>query len=337
MAEVAHVLVVLRRAGEPERVVPPDRVADDLDERLEIVVEELRVEARLGVRAPHQRPGGGRVEPALLARLQLPGVEREEVGALASLDVDDLDVLPRLHLVGERRGPVDLEVEPRVGERLRETRLELLERPRPGDLELEVGRGEPAVDDRLARRRCPDDHEERPLRPKRRLRARRRRRPEEHRRLRARRVGTACRDRRDDLRGTVLVRPHERPEDRRVAVRRDAEPVEAVRAEAEHGELGALAAVEVANREPVVRLEQDRRRRPAPDAVSLASGVARHEPRDEQARAGGGGHGSYAFAGSFASWASASATSCSASSRLPAASSFLTSFSTARRLYDWFQ
>ena len=148
VAEVAHVLVVLRRAGEPERVVPPDRVADDLDERLEIVVEELRVEARLRVCAPHQRPGGGRVEPPLLARLQLRGVEREEVGALPSLDVDDLDVLPRLHLVGERRGTVDLEVEPRVGERLRETRLELLERPRPGDLELEVGRGNAAVDDR---------------------------------------------------------------------------------------------------------------------------------------------------------------------------------------------
>ena len=129
--------------------------------------------------------------------------------------------------------------------------------------------------------------------------------------------------------------PHERPEDRGVAVGRNAEPVEAVGTQAEDRELGTLAAVEVANREPVVRLEQNRRRRPAPDAVALASRVARHEPRDEQARAGGG-H-SYAFAGSFASWASASATSCSASSRLPAASSFLTSFSTARRLYDWFQ
>ena len=34
---------------------------------------------------------------------------------------------------------------------------------------------------------------------------------------------------------------------------------------------------------------------------------------------------------------SASESSCSASSRLPAGSSFLISFSTARRLYVWFQ
>ena len=238
----------------------------------------------------HQRPGGGRVEPALLARLQLPGAEGEEVGALTSLDVDDLDVLARPHLVGERRGTVDLEVEPRVGERLRKTRLELLQRPRPGDLELEVGGGDAAVDDLISRRRGADDDEQRPLRPERRLRARRGRRPEEQRRLRARRVGTACDDCCDDFSGTVLVRSDERPEDRRFAVGRHAEPVEAVGADAENRELGALAAVEVANREPVVRLEQDRRRRPTPDAMALASGVARDESRDEQARAGGGSH-----------------------------------------------
>jgi hypothetical protein len=45
-------------------------------------------------------------------------VEGEEVGALAPGDVDDLDVLAFLHLVVERRGLVDAEVEPRLGQRL---------------------------------------------------------------------------------------------------------------------------------------------------------------------------------------------------------------------------
>ena len=150
------------------------------------------------------------------------------------------------------------------------------------------------------------------------------------------RIGAALGHCGDDLGCAVVLGADERPEHRRVAVRGDAQAVEAVRAEADGRHLGALGAVEVAHGQPVVRLEQDRGRRPAANAMTLPCGIARDEPGDEQSRTRGGGH-DYAFAGSFASWASASAMSCSASSRLPAASSFLTSFSTARRLYDWFQ
>ena len=147
--EVAHVLVVLRRARETEGVVAPDRVAHDLDERLEVVVEELRVEARRRIGVPHQRARRGRVEPALLALLQLRRAEGEEVGALPSLHVDHLDVLAGLHLVGERRGAVDLEVEPRLGERVREDGLEVVaDGLRARDLELEIGGGDPTLDDR---------------------------------------------------------------------------------------------------------------------------------------------------------------------------------------------
>ncbi len=49
-------------------------------------------------------------------------MEREEVGALLAFDVDDLDELTCAHLVGESRGCVHAEVEPR----LREWRRELL-------------------------------------------------------------------------------------------------------------------------------------------------------------------------------------------------------------------
>ena len=153
MAEVAHVLVVLGRAGEAERVVAADGVTDDLDERLEVVIEELGVEPGGGVRVAHQRPGGGCVEAALLAFLELRCAEREEVGALATLDVDHLDVLAGLHLVGERRGAIDLEVEARVGERIGESELGA-GRVWLGadDLELEVGRGSAALDHRASRR-----------------------------------------------------------------------------------------------------------------------------------------------------------------------------------------
>ncbi len=149
MAEVAHVLVVLGRAGEAERVVAADGVTDDLDERLEVVVEELGVEPGGGVRVAHQRPRGRCVEAALLAFLKLRCAEREEVGALATLDVDHLDVLTGLHLVGERRGAIDLEVEARVGERIGESKLGA-GRVWPGarDLELEVGGGSAALDHR---------------------------------------------------------------------------------------------------------------------------------------------------------------------------------------------
>ena len=159
MPEVAHVLVVLGGAGEAEGVVPADRVAHDLDEWLEVVVEELGVEPGRRVGVAHQRAGRRRVEAALLPGLQLRRAEGEEVGALASADVDHLDVLAGLHLVGERRGAVDLEVEPRIGERVGEDGLVVgARRRRARDLELEVGGGHAALDHRQAGGRGdPDD------------------------------------------------------------------------------------------------------------------------------------------------------------------------------------
>ena len=238
VAEVAHVLVVLGGAGEAEGVVAADRVADDLDERLEVVVEELRVEAGGRVRVPHQRARRRRVEAALLALLQLRGAEGEEVGALAAAHVDHLDVLAGLDLVGERRGAVDLEVEPGVGERVGQDGLALAARRRRArDLELEVGGGDAALDDGHAGRRGdPDDGLA--VGAERLRRARRRGRAEEL---------------------DERVRPGE-PDD-----------------------LGPLAAVQVADREPVVRAQGDRGRPARPHPERLASRVARHETRDEQA------------------------------------------------------
>ena len=107
VARIAHVLVVLRRAGEREGVVPPDRVADDLDQRIHVHVVELPLQAGLRVRLAHEASRRGRVEASLLARLELAPVEREEVRALLALDVDHLDELTRANLVGERGRGVD--------------------------------------------------------------------------------------------------------------------------------------------------------------------------------------------------------------------------------------
>ena len=121
--EVARVLVVLRRAGEPERVVAADGVAHDLHQRVLVDVVELPVQAGHRVRVAHDRARGGGVEPALEAALELAGVEGEEVRALAALDVEHLDVLALAHLVGERGGAVDAEVQPRLGQRRRQLDL----------------------------------------------------------------------------------------------------------------------------------------------------------------------------------------------------------------------
>ena len=177
-----------------------------------------------GVRVAHQRPGRRRVEPALLALLQLRRAEGEEVGALAAAHVDHLDVLAGLHLVGERGGAVDLEVEPGIGQRIREHGLALAARRRRArDLELEVGGGHAALDDRHAGgRRDADDGVA--VGPERLLRAGRRRRAEQL----DERVGPG---------------------------------------EPDH--LGPLAAVQVADREPVVGAEGDRGRPARPHAERL--------------------------------------------------------------------
>ena len=132
MAEVAHVLVVLGRTGEGEGVVTADGVADDLDERHLILVVELPEQSGLRVRVAHQRARRRRVETAFLPGLELLRMKGEEVRALTALGVDHLDVLAGLHLVGESGGARDLEVETRLGQRLRQRGLEVLARARAG-------------------------------------------------------------------------------------------------------------------------------------------------------------------------------------------------------------
>ena len=95
-------------------------------------------------------------------------------------------------------------------------------------------------------------------------------------------------------------------------------------------------AVRVDDRQPLVGREREHGRAARTHEVRLEERVLRKQPADEGG-CPGEAHVHAPAAGAFASISAASATSFSASSRLPSASSFFTSFSTARRLNVWFQ
>ena len=287
MAEVAHVLVVLGRAGERERVVAADGVADDLDERLEVDwSKNLRVEPGLRVRVAHQRAGRGRVEAALAPGLRACAAWKARKSEhWRPSDVDDLDVLARLHLVGERRW----RGRPRKSRRgsasgARQLGLERRRAAsRAADLEQEVGGGHAALD--ASARRAP----------------RRRDRGA----LGANDASRPAATRAEQPRRIALVGSSPRAAS---AARNASALAVAGRQRAQHRGLGVgaqperaavLAAVgastvssarwppsTVADGEPVVRLERDhgRRRRAAPGSVSRAGSTGRRPGTSRRGR-----------------------------------------------------
>ena len=275
MARVALVLVVLGRARQPERVVATDRVAHDFDQRILVDVVELPLEAGLRVRLPHQRASRRRVEPALEARLELASMEREEVGALLALDVDHLDELTGAHLVGERRGSVDPEVEPWLRERRRELLLLVAARRRATHLDEKLGGRRRAVDDTTCGRGDDDRHSA--------LRTERLRRPggrpvaEQPHRERFGRIEAA---RPELVREQAAVAVGQRGANHgcrcfglRVERRRVVAPVRP-----EHGHLGCLVSACVDDRHALVRPECEHRRAPRPDDVRLEERILREQP-----------------------------------------------------------
>ena len=252
----------------------------------------------------------------------LPRVEGEEVRALAALDVEHLDVLALAHLVGQRGGRVDAEVQPRLGQRLGKLDLGGRPRDRPADLDVQVARRHVPVDDATARR--ADDEDGVALGEEACLRARRRRRCRTARASHLRVRPRAC--------SAGPLAPH----------RRAARSSAVVPSAPGSGAPSGVRTVSSATWPPsgsrsVTRSSPRTGTTVAPPArtqktsklgssgLSPPGGTWRR-PCD-QARA----------AVVLLSSSAACAMSCSASSRLAAGSSFLTSFSTARRLYVWFQ
>ena len=260
-------------------------------------------------------------------------MEREEVRALLPLDVDHLDELAGAHLVREGGRRVDTHVESRLGERRRQLLLLVAcgasrAAPRRG-ARTAVARRRRCARPELRRRPSPRARRgtSAPIPPvtTRRRAGSRARRPDRARASRARaRAGSRC-DPPSPSRITVAG-----------ASAFASSAVASSRPSAPSTETSAdLAPARVDDRHPLVRPESEHGRASRPDDVRLDERVLREEAR-------GRGPVSrrcsrHALAGAFASISAASAMSFSASSRLPSASSFFTSFSTARRLYDWFQ
>ena len=329
VARIAEVLVIPREAGETEVVMAPDRVLDDLHQRVLIVVEALAIEAGRRVGRAHQRARRGRIEPSLDPALELASVEGEEVRALLALDVDDLDVLTRLDLVRGGAREADAEVQPRLGERRRQLDVLELPRRRAPDLDQQRGRRPVALDHAAAG--SGDDNGRGALGDEALRSAPRRALVEQ-----AQGPGVV-RQQTPGVQGTehALGAPvaGQPAKHRRLAVGAGADRRRVLAAlGVEHGHLGDLAPVAVDHGEPVVGAQPHGGRRTRPDPVRLERPVDRAQAGGQQRRSRGDGHGQAFAASVFTSASSACWTSCSASSRLASGSSFLTSFSTTRRL-----
>ena len=159
MTGVAPVLVVLGGARETERVVPADRVADDLDERVLVDVVELPLQAGLRIGLAHERAGRRRVEAALDAptRACARWNARKSEHCLPSTSITWMNS-PARTSYASAVAAVDPDVEPRLGERGRELLLLVAPRRRAADLDEELGRRRRAVDDPPCRRRDDDRH-----------------------------------------------------------------------------------------------------------------------------------------------------------------------------------
>ena len=118
VAGIAHILIIPRGAGQPEGVMPPDGILHDLDQRFVIDGEVFRMQPRHRVERPHQRPRRRRVDFPLKPAVQRAKREGLKIRTLPPLDVKDLDVLPRLHLIGDRLTRLDIGIQQGVGQRI---------------------------------------------------------------------------------------------------------------------------------------------------------------------------------------------------------------------------
>src|SRR5262249_44080813 len=99
VTRIAEGVVVARRTSEAGGVVAADGVAHDFDQRLQVVIEELAVEAGSRIAESDHAARRRHIETALDALVQLARIEGLEVGTLPAGLVDDLDVLARLHQI----------------------------------------------------------------------------------------------------------------------------------------------------------------------------------------------------------------------------------------------
>ncbi len=251
-----------------------DGVPHHLHQRAHVLVEELAEQSRLRVGVPGQVAGRGGVQAAFGSAGQLPGAEREEVGALAALDVDHLDVLAGLDLVGPCRGGVHPQVEQRIGQRRRQRALLRPARADPPDLQHQVrGRVVRGHGHRPAGR----GHHGGQAPPGGELGPRPGRRPLAEQGHGPRLAGI-------EPSADQNVRGGHGPEDGGGGVGFGAERAVVLGPAGQHGELAALAAVGVDHGEHVARVEFHRGDGTGVHPVPFQGRVRGQQPRHEQAR-----------------------------------------------------
>ena len=121
--------------------MPAARVLNDLDERVEIDVEILRIDARRGVDRPGQRTSRRRIDFPFESLVQSAKRESLEIGALPALHVEHLNVFAGLHLVANRFAGLHVDVLQRFRERVGRSELRRFRaRIRPADVKGQAGR-----------------------------------------------------------------------------------------------------------------------------------------------------------------------------------------------------
>ena len=123
MAGIADVVIILLRAGHREGVVPPAGVLNDLDQRQHFLIVIFRMQARHGIGMAHEGARRRHVQRMLDPLVQFGGRETFEIGALAAIDILNLDVVARLDEIGFGGGAVHPDTLQRVSQRIGQLEL----------------------------------------------------------------------------------------------------------------------------------------------------------------------------------------------------------------------
>ena len=118
VAGIADIVVILGGTGQRKGIVAPAGVLDHLNQRLHLLVIVFRVQTRHRIGMAHQCPGGGHVQRMGNALVQLARGETLEIGALAPVHIEDLDIVAGLDEIGLGSGRMHPDIGNRIGQRV---------------------------------------------------------------------------------------------------------------------------------------------------------------------------------------------------------------------------
>ena len=116
MAGIADVVIVLGGAGQREGIMPPAGILNDLDQRHKVLIEVFRMQTGQRIGMAHGAAGGGDIKRMFDALVELAGREALKIGALAAVDIDDLQIVPGLDEIALRGGGSHPQIKDEVGQ-----------------------------------------------------------------------------------------------------------------------------------------------------------------------------------------------------------------------------